>query len=225
MTLGYERWANLAPSVVELQSFGHAFVSEDGELTIKLINIDGNVLYEKTMTPVSSDTATSSTAAAANGDTATSTSSTAASTSDELPITTTDVFIQCGEVTESSIHIMARCNNEFNSTMKVLISAGQALGQEVDVTSDTDFTNTFVIEDLEPDTEYTYLVQCIPTDDENTVLQSVEGSFKTVPSADVSQAVSFVWVSCLSGQGYGRNPDFEISNADGETVKGKFQRR
>ena len=50
-TLGYERWANLAPEVVELQSFGHASVSEGGELTIKLINIDGNVLYEKTMTP------------------------------------------------------------------------------------------------------------------------------------------------------------------------------
>lgn len=152
----------------------------------------------------------------------TTTTSTAASTADELPITTTDVFIQCGEATESTIHIMARCNNEVDSTMKVLISAGQALGQEVDVTSDTDFTNTFVIEDLEPDTEYTYLVQCIPTDDETTILQSVEGSFKTVPSADVSQAVSFVWVSCLSGQGYGRNPDFEITNADGETVKGKF---
>ena len=52
LTLGYERWANLAPEIVELQSFGHASVSEDGELTIKLMNIDGNVLYEKTITPV-----------------------------------------------------------------------------------------------------------------------------------------------------------------------------
>ena len=55
MTLGYERWANLAPEIVELQSFGHASVSEDGELTIKLMNIDGNVLYEKTITPVTSE--------------------------------------------------------------------------------------------------------------------------------------------------------------------------
>ena len=57
LTLGYDRWASLAPEIVGLQSFGHASVSEDGELTIKLINIDGNVLYEKTMTPGStSDT-------------------------------------------------------------------------------------------------------------------------------------------------------------------------
>ena len=115
---------------------------------------------------------------------------------------------------------MARCNNEDDSTMKLTISAGDELEQEVDVTADTDYTHTFVVDGLSADTYYTYLVECTPTNDDTNVLKSVEGLFKTVPSADVAQAVSFVWVSCLSGQGYGRNPDFEITNADGETVKG-----
>ncbi len=51
LTLGYERWANLAPEVHELQSFGYAEVTEDGsELSIKLINIDGSVMFSKVLT-------------------------------------------------------------------------------------------------------------------------------------------------------------------------------
>jgi len=34
-----------------LQSFGHAAVAEDGTLEIKLMGIDGRVMYEKTLTP------------------------------------------------------------------------------------------------------------------------------------------------------------------------------
>lgn len=151
----------------------------------------------------------------------------AASTSDELPITNTLVFIQSGEATESSINIMARCNNEVGSTMSLVISdnigGGEDITQDVDVTSDTDFTNTFVVEGLSPDTSYTYVVKCIVGSEGISVYESTEGLFKTVPSADTVKAVSFVWVSCLSGQGYGRNPDFEITNADGETVKGEIR--
>lgn len=51
LTLGYERWANLSPETSELQSFGHASVSEDGVLDIKLMNIDGTVMFEKSLTP------------------------------------------------------------------------------------------------------------------------------------------------------------------------------
>ena len=79
----------------------------------------------------------------------TTTSSTAASASNELPITNTLVFIQSGEATESSINIMARCNNEEDSTMSLVIIdkiGGEDITQEADVTSDTDFTNTFVVE-------------------------------------------------------------------------------
>ncbi len=53
LSLGYERWANLAPEVNELQSFGHASVSETGELHVKLIGIDGSVMHEKLLSPVS----------------------------------------------------------------------------------------------------------------------------------------------------------------------------
>ena len=129
-TLGYERWANLAPEVVELQSFGHASVSEGGELTIKLINIDGNVLYEKTMTP------------GATIDSSGSGASPTAAFPDELPITTSDVFVKSGEATESSINIMARCNTESDSTMMLWID--EQVAQEKNVTADTDYTHTFV---------------------------------------------------------------------------------
>ena len=50
LTMGYERWANLAPEVHELQSFGYAEVSEDGsELAVKLMNIDGSVMFSKVL--------------------------------------------------------------------------------------------------------------------------------------------------------------------------------
>jgi alkaline phosphatase D len=49
LSLGYERWANLSPETSSLQSFGHAAVSEDGIMTIKLMNIDGSVMFEKTL--------------------------------------------------------------------------------------------------------------------------------------------------------------------------------
>jgi hypothetical protein len=51
LTLGFERWANLPPSEVRLQSFGHASVDEEGNLVIKLIGIDGEVKLEKTISP------------------------------------------------------------------------------------------------------------------------------------------------------------------------------
>ena len=50
LTMGFERWANLPPAQYELQSFGHAAVTEDGALEIKLIRIDGMIMFEKTMT-------------------------------------------------------------------------------------------------------------------------------------------------------------------------------
>jgi hypothetical protein len=47
LTLGYERWASLSPDTHELQSFGHASVSEEGTLEIKLMGIDGSVMFER----------------------------------------------------------------------------------------------------------------------------------------------------------------------------------
>lgn len=108
--------------------------------------------------------------------------------------------------------------------MSLMISdnvGGEEITQEEDVTADTDFTYTFLVDGLLPDTYYTYVVQCITGGEGISVYESSEGIFKTAP-ADSAKAVSFVWVSCLSGQGYGRNPDFEITNTNGETVKGEI---
>ena len=65
LTLGYERWANLSPDTYQLQSFGHASVLEDGTLQIKLMNIDGNVLFEKTLAPETQATPVSDPSSAA----------------------------------------------------------------------------------------------------------------------------------------------------------------
>lgn len=67
LTLGYERWANLSPETHQLQSFGHASVSEDGTLDIKLMNIDGNVMFEKTLTPEKVEEDVVATTAASSG--------------------------------------------------------------------------------------------------------------------------------------------------------------
>ena len=107
LTMGYERWANLAPEIVELQSFGHASISEDGELTIKLINIDGNVLYEKTMTPMTSagisseesSTMTSSTSSVA---VTTSSDSTGSSSSEGSTSTSSTSIISIDSYTTTS---------------------------------------------------------------------------------------------------------------------------
>lgn len=59
--MGYERWANLAPSVSELQTFGNAEVSQDGTLQIKLVGIDGSIKYEMTTSLPESPEGTSGT--------------------------------------------------------------------------------------------------------------------------------------------------------------------
>ena len=54
LTAGFERWANLPPSQDDLQSFGHAEITQDGELNIKLIGITGEIMWEKSMNPTKS---------------------------------------------------------------------------------------------------------------------------------------------------------------------------
>ncbi|EJK73971.1 hypothetical protein THAOC_04383 [Thalassiosira oceanica] len=198
LTQGYERWANLSPEFHELQSFGHASVTEEGVLNIKLVGIDGTVRFEKTLVPASMELPVT--------------------TSDvELPVTTSDVFAQSGEVSDSSINIMARCNSELPSTMNLKLD-----GSTVDfatVGEDTDFTHTFVVENLASNTMYKYQVECAG---DSATMTGVEASFKTAPGPDDATAVSFVWCADLAGQGYGRNPDFEIMHTDGTAMKGGY---
>lgn len=50
----------------------------------------------------------------------------------------------------------------------------------------------------------------------------MEGSFKTAPAADDAAAISFVWVADLAGQGWGRNPEFDLTTIGGKTVSGGY---
>lgn len=140
----------------------------------------------------------------------------------ELPITETDVFIQSGEVSESSIIIMARCNIAMDSSVTLFLNG--EVSQEGQVYAAKDYTISFKVDGLSSNTKYTYKVQCSTLQDltEESEYTSAEGSFRTAPAADEEIAFNFVWVADLAGQGYGRNPDFEITNIDGEVVKGGY---
>lgn len=141
---------------------------------------------------------------------------------DELPITTTDVFIQSGEVTDSSIIVMMRCNNEAASGVTISYQEaenGEVMTTETSVDDSTDYTASVLIEGLTSSTEYTYDVQCAA---DGTTLESMQGSFQTLPAPDAMEDISFVWAADLAGQGWGRNPDLSIVNQDGETVTGGY---
>lgn len=131
----------------------------------------------------------------------------------ELPITTSDVFVQSGEVSDSSINIMARCNNEEAVTMSLSIDDSEVSSADVDST--TDYTHTFVVDGLSSKSSHTYKVMCGD-------LESVQASFTTAPAPDDAAAISFVWAADLAGQGFGRNPDFKVVHTDGTTMKGGY---
>ena len=130
----------------------------------------------------------------------------------ELPITTTDVFIQSGEVSENSVNIMARCNKEQPTTMTLMIDD---LCEDATVDTSTDYTHTFVVDNLTSNKMYNYKVMCGD-------VNSMQGSFKTAPSPDDAAAIKFVWAADLAGQGYGRNPDFAVTHVDGTAMKGGY---
>lgn len=135
---------------------------------------------------------------------------------EELPITTTEVFVQSGEISSSSGNVMARCNDESSTTMTLSFGEGGPESQEVSISDATDFTNTFEVTGLDSFTLYSYTVTC----SDSTVPGT--GSFKTAPADDEEVSIKFVWCADLAGQGYGRNPDFELVTADGSTVKGGY---
>jgi len=139
----------------------------------------------------------------------------------EFPITTTDVFIQSGEVSASSVNIMARCNSEVDSEVTLILD-GEAV-QHVQAFAARDYTVLFELEGLESSSLYSYIVTCEPLSAQNgSLTQSMTGSFKTLHAADDAAPVTFVWAADLSGQGWGRNPDFEITNVNGEKVSGGY---
>ena len=178
-TEGYEQSANLPPLETNLQSFGHAAVSEDGDLEIKLIGITGEVFWEHSFPgPV------------------------------ELNITDSLVFVQSGEVTETSANIMVRCNDELDSSVKVLYareddSTGGSMEMTAEVDANSDYTTTIKLEGLESNTKYQYSASCTPNNDVDVNVERVdrlaaltmEASFKTSPAIDDEVPISFVWAA------------------------------
>jgi alkaline phosphatase D len=131
----------------------------------------------------------------------------------ELPITTTKVFVQSGEITSDSVTVMARCNDEKRVSVKISYQAGSLKVEETGlVDATTDYTVSFKLTGLASNTKYSYSVLCGAS-------QSRPGaSFKTAPAKDNTSAVSFVWAADLAGQGWGRNPEMEIRTKQSRVV-------
>ena len=117
---------------------------------------------------------------------------------EELPYTTTKVFIQSGEVSSQSINIMTRCNDEKDSDVALTLNGETvATGQVFEA---LDYTHTFPITGLKSNTKYTYKILCEPLDKSESS-ESMEGSFTTAPSPDDAVGFNFVWAADLAGQG------------------------
>ena len=87
--------------------------------------------------------------------------------------------------------------------------------------------------DLSSGSSYEYSVECsnkneevapqqVESDTDSAAGKGTGGSFTTAPKQDEEAAVTFVWVADLAGQGWGRNPDFELTTVDGDLVKGGY---
>ena len=144
---------------------------------------------------------------------------------------TQNPYISSGEVTANSAVIWGRCNNEINSYLKVYIaeqntsaSHTKNLGPLVSqATKETDYTASIQVYGLQPHTNYSYWAVCQNSafhDFQNLTFS--KGEFRTAPSADQETDIRFLWGADLAGQGYGINNDLEITNIDGETIKGGY---
>lgn len=138
----------------------------------------------------------------------------------ELPITNSDVFVQMGELSDTSVIVMVRCNTETNSA--VSLHMGDQMMDLGRVTSITDFTVSHQVTGLTKSTMYEVVASCQPVIGGGDAMMSQTASFTTLPGPEDEEPISFVWVADLAGQGWGRNPEFEITSADGRTVKGGY---
>lgn len=143
----------------------------------------------------------------------------------ELPLTNSDVFVQSGEVTAASAIIMTRCNQELDSVAKLLYKIqGSASSPTVlsrEAYEANDYTAKLTLSGLAKNTTYEYSVTCIANVD-GAVTTSRTASFKTLPAATDEVELSFVWAADLAGQGWGRNPDLNITTVGGKLVKGGY---
>jgi alkaline phosphatase D len=148
----------------------------------------------------------------------------AATHAQELNITNTNVFVQSGEATASSVIIMTRCNREQDSSVTVFYKA-QSSSTEISRTGlafrANDYTLKVSLTGLTSNTVYDYRVTCTANLG-GTVTQSMSARFRTLPSATEAVDLSFVWAADLAGQGWGRNPDINVTTVNGTVIRGGY---
>jgi alkaline phosphatase D len=148
----------------------------------------------------------------------------AATSAQELPITTTAVFVQSGEATASSVIVMTRCNSERDSSIRVIYAPRGTSTPTMlvdDAYEANDFTAKVLLTGLVSNTVYDYRVQCTANNAGN-VTESRAASFRTLPSATQAVALNLVWAADLAGQGWGRNPNLNVTTINGTFIQGGY---
>lgn len=137
--------------------------------------------------------------------------------------------IQTGEVTANSALIWGRgdrksslavsfsTSSDFKGLVNTVMSAEQ-------VSAETDYTGTLKLDGLQPNTTYYYQVQFVSEARQirSNKRYGLAGRFRTAPAPDQERTVRFVWAADMAGQGWGRNPDLQITAFDGEVIKGGY---
>ncbi|MBF2005384.1 MAG: alkaline phosphatase D family protein [Chlorogloeopsis fritschii C42_A2020_084] len=134
--------------------------------------------------------------------------------------------VQSGDVTDTSATIWARNNDEKNAHLVVKISKSPNFQGAVQiirgslVSTATDYTGKVNITGLRPNQTYYYRVFW-----EYSLFRirsGGTGSFRTAPAPEQARPVRFVWGADLAGQGWGRNPNLEITAYDGDVIRGGY---
>lgn len=138
------------------------------------------------------------------------------------------VYSQAGDVTNNSVVLWGRCNQEKESVLDFKIFTKTQGYEHVQkktfkVSVDTDYTYSVVFKGLKPSTHYYYQAKCKPLEINNNAKSSdMMSSFKTASDVNHADSVRFVWVADLGGQGWGRNPDLVITHVNGDLIQGGY---
>ncbi len=147
-------------------------------------------------------------------------------------------YVASGEVTANSAVIWGRCNEEKEAYLKVFVSKNHNILQRrrldnkrtiigplvSQATKANDYTASINVTDLKPNTQYYYKVACQITGDRHYSFHQsfAEGKFRTAPTNTTNKSIRFLWGADLAGQGWGRNPQLEITNIHGDVVTGGY---
>lgn len=135
---------------------------------------------------------------------------------DIRPATDKLVYSQAGDVKSNSVILWGRYNQKQNTQLKFKLATnkhsitnpnnqGHSRKSAQKVSDATDYTGSTVFKGLKPNTHYYYQATCKPLG-KNTG-DTVAGKlsrFTTAADKHQAEAVRFVWVADLGGQGWGR---------------------